>query len=209
LGQPNFSGHLRGERIVYGKAHLDLLEGDVIYSPSELSVARGHFRSGAMQADLEGTLDLDHWSFRPENEWTADGNLEKVPVSSVLALAGESYPVEGMLTGQFHGRGTRAEPGVNGLFDLADGKVYGVEFNRLRGRLNVQPDQAGITDAELRVFAPGKEVGRGAGIITGSLGYQFSTKNISADLVGAALPLDKVEKFSRSVSRLQASLLSG
>jgi translocation and assembly module TamB len=195
LGQPNFNGHLRGERIVYGKAHLDSLEGDVIYSPSELSVARGHFRSGAMQADLEGTLDLDHWSFRPENEWTADANLEKVPVSSVLALAGESYPVEGLLTGQFHGRGTRAEPGLNGLFDLADGKVYGIEFNRLRGRLDVQPDRAGITDAELRVFAPGKESGRGAGIITGSLGYQFSTKNISADLVGAALPLDKVEKI--------------
>ena len=45
------------------------------------------------------------------------------------------------------------------------------------------------------MFAPGKESGRGAGIITGSLGYQFSTKNISADLVGAALPLDKVEKI--------------
>jgi len=73
--------------------------------------------------------------------------------------------------------------------------VYGVEFNRLRGRLSIQHDQASISDAELRVFAPGHEGGRGAGIITGSLGYQFSTSSISADLVGAALPLDKVEKI--------------
>jgi translocation and assembly module TamB len=195
LGQPTFSGHLRGERIVYGKVHLDSVEGNVSYSPSELSVARGHLRYGAMQADLEGSLDLDHWSFRPENEWTADANLEKVPFASLLALAGESFPVEGLLTGQFHGRGTRAEPALTGLFDLADGKVYGVEFNRLRGQLNLQPDQARINNAELRVFAPGKEAIRGAGIITGSVGYQFSSKNISAELVGAALPLDNIEKI--------------
>jgi translocation and assembly module TamB len=195
LSGPTFSGHARGERIAYGKLHLDSAEGDITYSPSELSVLRGHLKYGAMQSDFEGTLDLDHWSFRPENEWTAEANLEKVPVTSVLALAGESYPVEGLLTGQFHGRGTRAEPALTGLFDLADGKVYGLAFHRLRGQLNVQPSEARISDAELRVFPPGKEAGRGAGIITGSVGYQFASKNISADLVGAALPLDNIEKI--------------
>lgn len=194
-GNPVFTGHLRGENIVYGNVHLDLVEGDVTYGPTELSLARGHLRSGAMQASLEGSVDLDAWSLRPENEWNADADLEKVPVQSVLALVGQSYPVEGLLTGQFHGRGTRHEPAITGLFDLADGKAYGLEFNRLRGQLNIQPDEARISNAELRVFAPGKEAGRGAGIITGSLGYQFSTKNISADLVAAALPLENFEKL--------------
>ena len=195
LGGPTFSGHLRGERIEYGKLHLDSAEGDVTYSPSEFSLARGHLKYGAMQADLEGSLDLDRWSFGPESEWTAEANLERVPVQSVLALAGESYPVEGLLTGQFHGKGTRADPALTGLFDLAEGKVYGLEFNRLRGQLNVQPTEARISDAELRVFAPGKEAGRGAGIVTGSVGYVFSSKNISAELVGAALPLENFEKL--------------
>jgi len=112
-----------------------------------------------------------------------------------LALVGEKYPVEGTLTGQFHGRGRRQEPAITGLFDLADGKVYGFEFNRLRGQVNVQPDEARISNAELRVFAPGKETG-GAGIITGSVGYQFSTKNVSAELVGAGLPLRNIEKIA-------------
>ncbi len=195
LGGPTFSGHVRGERISYGKLHLDSVDGDVTYSPSELSVSRAHLRYGAMQANFEGSLDLDHWGFRPENEWTAEASLEKVPVESAVALVGESYPVEGLLTGQFHGRGTRAVPAITGLFDLAEGKVYGLEFNRLRGQLNVQPGEARISDAELRVFAPGREAGRGAGIITGSVGYQFASKNISADLVGAALPLGNFEKI--------------
>jgi len=60
--------------------------------------------------------------------------------------------------------------------------------------LNVQPDEARISNAELRIFAPGKETG-GAGIITGSVGYQFSTKNVSAELVGAGLPLRNIEKI--------------
>jgi len=42
------------------------------------------------------------------------------------------YPVEGTLTGQFHGHGTREKPAINGLFDLADGKAYGVTFSLLR-----------------------------------------------------------------------------
>ncbi len=192
---PTFTGHVRGEGIAYGNVHLDSVEGDVAYGPRELSLSRGHLRYGAMQADFEGNLDLDHWSFRPENEWTLDADLEKVPVQSALALVGRSYPIDGLLTGQFHGRGTRAAPAITGLFDLADGKAYGLAFNRLRGQLNVQADEAHISNAELRVFAPGKEAGRGAGIVTGSVGYQFSTKNISADLVAAALPLENFEKL--------------
>jgi translocation and assembly module TamB len=194
LGGPTFTGHVRGERLTYGKFHADSVEGDVTYSPSELSVTRGHMQYGAMHADLSGSLDLDRWSFRPENQWTAEASVEKIPLASMLELAGEKYPVEGTLTGQFHGRGTRHEPAVTGLFDLAEGKAYGLEFNRLRGQLNVQPDEARISNAELRVFAPGREAG-GAGIITGSLGYEFSTKNISAELVGAGLPLRNFEKI--------------
>jgi len=194
LGGPTFTGHARGERLAYGKFHADSVEGDVTYSPREVSISHGHMQYGAMRADFQGSLDLDKWSFRPENEWTAEASVEKIPLASMLALVGEEYPVEGILTGQFHGRGTRQESAVTGLFDLADGKAYGFEFNRLRGQLNVQPDEAHISNAELRVFAPGKETG-GAGIITGSLGYQFSTKNISAELVGAGLPLRNIEKI--------------
>ena len=194
LGGPTFSGHARGERLTYGKFHADSVEGDVTYSPSELSVARGHMQYGAMHADFSGNLDLDKWGFNPESEWSAEASLEKIPVQSLLALVGEKYPVEGTITGQFHGRGTRQEPAITGLFDLAEGKVYGLEFNRLRGQVNLQPDEARLSNAELRVFAPGKESG-GAGVITGNVAYHFSTKNISAELAGAGLPLKNFEKI--------------
>ena len=194
LGGPTLTGHGRGEQVAYGDLHFDTVEADLTYSPSELSVSQGHARLGAMQADVEGSLDLDQWVFRPENEWAADVNFEKVPLESFQGFLKQNYPVDGTLTGQFHGKGTRANPSITGLFDLADGTAYGVTFNRLRGQLNLAPDEVRIANAELRLFAPGKEKG-GAGIVTGTAEYRYSDDTISAELVGAALPLQNFEKI--------------
>ena len=90
------------------------------YAPSELSISRGHARLGAMQADVEGSLDLDHWVFRPENEWSADVNFEKVPLESFQGFIAAKYPVEGTLTGQFHGHGTREKPAIIRIGEVAD-----------------------------------------------------------------------------------------
>jgi translocation and assembly module TamB len=194
LGGPTLSGHGRGERVTYDDLHFDSVEADMTYSPSDLSISQGHAQLGAMQADVEGSLDLDNWVFRPENEWTADLNFEKVPLESFQGFVTKKYPVNGILTGQFHGHGTRENPAFNGLFDLADGKAYGVTFSRLRGQLNVLPDEVRISNAEIRLFTPGKEKG-GAGIVTGNAGYRFADENISVDLVGAGLPLENFEKL--------------
>src|SRR5436309_3088714 len=148
-----------------------------------------------METDIEGSLSLTKWSFLPDNGWTAEANIEKVPAESLEQMLLMTLPVNGSLTGQFHGRGTRAQPTVTGLFDLADGKLYGISFYRLRGQLNISPDEVRIADAELRFFPPGKENGRGAGIITGAFSYRSGDETISADLVGAALPLENFEKL--------------
>jgi translocation and assembly module TamB len=192
---PAFQGHLRGEHARYDGVIVDFLEGDLTYSPTELTLGNGLARSSNMETNIEGSLSLTKWNFLPENDWAAEANIEKVPAESLERLLGFTYPVNGLLTGQFHGGGTREKPSVTGLFDLADGKVYGLSFNRLRGQLSVSPDEVRIADAELRIFPPGKESGRGAGIITGSAGYRYQDQAISAELVGAALPLENFEKL--------------
>jgi len=194
-GGSTFQGHLRGERARYDGVFVDFIEGDLAYSPSQLAVEHGNARSGDMEANIEGRLALTNWSFLPKNGWTAEANFEKVPAASLEKMLGLTFPVSGALTGQFHGRGTRDQPNVTGLFDLADGKAYGLSFNRLRGQLNISPEEVRIADAELRFFPPGKENGRGAGIITGSAAYHYQDQTVSADLVGAALPLENIEKL--------------
>jgi translocation and assembly module TamB len=190
-----FTGHVRGERARYENVTFDLIEGDLVYSPDQLTLARGHVRRGGVDTQIDGTLALTDWSFLPGNTWSADASFGATPVEALQQLVGMSYPVRGNLSGQFHGHGTRAEPVITGLFDLADGDVYDVLFNRLRGQLTLTRDQVRIADSELRLFAPGKETGRGAGIVTGTAEYRFADRNISLDLVGASIPLANFEKL--------------
>ncbi|GAC1676262.1 MAG: hypothetical protein PVS2B2_11830 [Candidatus Acidiferrum sp.] len=188
-----FLGHFRGERTQYGVLAFDSIDGDLSYSPTGLELTNGHASRGGLNSSIDATLSLTGWSFLPENTWSAEINLENTPVDGIQQLLGMNYPLHGLLTGQFHGRGTRAEPALTGLFDLADGSAYGVKFNRLRGQLNVVSDEVRLSDAELRVFAPGTEKGRGAGIVTGSAAYRFADHSLSADLVGASLPLENFD----------------
>ena len=190
-----FQGRARGEKARYDGVFLDSFEGDLTYSPSQLIVANATARRGQMQAVIEANLSLTKWNLRPKNEFTADVSFEKVPTENLEQFLGMPYPVKGLLTGQFHGRGTRAEPNVTGLFDLADATVYGLSFNRLRGQFVLSREEARIANAELRFFSPGKENGRGTGIVTGSASYRFDAQTFSADLVGAGLPLENIEKL--------------
>jgi translocation and assembly module TamB len=197
-GGPTFAGRVRGERVRYEDMAFDSLDGELSYSPDELTFSRGHVKRGPMDAAIDLVLGLKKWSFLPDSTWSADVSLEATPMDAVQQLLNSSYAVRGELSGQFHGRGTRQAPAVTGLFDLANGEAYGVTFNRLRGQLNVMPDEVRIANAELRLFPPEKEPGHGAGIVTGTAAYSFADRSASVDLVGASLPLANFQKLQSS-----------
>ena len=205
-GGPTFQGHFRGENIRYGQVALDSIDGDMLYSPDELALTHARAYRGVMQAGIEGKLSLTDWEFRPDSQWSSEIDLEKVPLEGLEQMAGWKYPVKGALTGQFHGRGTRAEPALSGNFDLADGDVYGMTFNRLRGQLNVLPDEVRLANAELRFFAPGTEKTGGAGIVTGNVAYRYAERSLVTDLVGASLPLANIGKIQSSTLPLNGQI---
>jgi len=186
---PTFLGHFRGENFQYSEVKLDSLDGDMSYSPSGLKITHGRATRGVMKAGIDGELELHDWEFSPDSHWSSEINLEKVPLEGLEQLGGWNYPLHGFLTGQFHGQGTRSEPALTGNFDLAQGDVYSVAFNRLRGQLNVRADEVRLSNAELRFFEPGTEKS-GAGIVTGNVAYRFADKSLSTELVGASLPLE-------------------
>jgi translocation and assembly module TamB len=197
-GALTFTGHIRAENFQYSTLIFDSLDGDLVYSAKEVSLSRGRLKRGDTASSVSAQLELTDWGFLPDNPWSADVSLEKTSLEGLQHLAGLAYPVRGSLTGEFHGHGTRNEPTVTGLFDLADGEVYGDSFNRLRGQLNATIDNVEIANAELRFFPPGQEQTRGAGIVTGTASYRFSDRFIAADLVGAALPLESFKKLQSS-----------
>jgi translocation and assembly module TamB len=195
LGGPTFEGRVHLEHMQYETVALDTVDGDLTYSPDQLTLTNGRAHRGQTEIIISSTLELTAWSFLPDNTWRAEASVDKTPLDDVKQLLGAHYPIDGLLSGQFHGGGTRAQPAITGLVDLANATAYGFSFNRLRGQLNMETDEIRIANAELRFFAPGTEAGRGAGIVTGSAAYRFADKSISADLVGAGLPLENFQQL--------------
>ncbi len=193
LDGPTFTGHFKGTEAQYGSLYWDDLEGEMTYSPNELHLARGRARRGRSSADLELALALDNWGFSAESEWAFDVNLVGADTDDLQKMLGTSYPARGVLTGQFHGKGTRAQPEFSGLFDVSDATAGSWSFERARGELSIHPGEVRISNAEVRLaaHAPGEP----SGLVTGNLDYRTGTGEVSFDFTGAAIPLETIEKI--------------
>ncbi len=193
LEGPTFSGHGKAYAARYNGLYWDEAEGDVTYSPDELRLVRAQARRGRSWAQLELQLELDRWSFHPENRFTVEANLVRAATDDLQELFGSSYPAHGLLTGQFHGRGTRADPEFTGLFDVSEVSAWGYRFERFRGQLSLRHDEIRISNAELRTI-PVPPASRSPGAITGNFLYRRADQQIAFDLTGAVIPIEGIER---------------
>lgn len=201
LARPTFTGHVMGANARYDKLAWDEIEGDMSYSPQEFSFTRAKVRRDRSSAQLELSLMLDNWSFRPENSWQLDATLVRTDTDGLQALLGYSYPAHGLLSGTFHGHGTHANPELTGLFDIVDPQAWGWRFDRARGEITLHHGEVRIANAELRLLPP--EVGTAnaaPGLLTGNFTYHTTDGQAVFDLTGAGLPLE-------GVSRIQTAAL--
>ncbi len=193
LGAPTFAGRVKGTEARYGKLYWDEVEGELTYSPGELNLTRGRVRRGRSSTELELTLALDNWSFSPDSQWSFDANLIGADTDDLQPLFGTSYPVHGMLSGQFHGKGTRASPELSALFDVSGATAWTWRFDRARGQLAIRNGEVQISNAEVRL--PAHAPGAPAGLVTGNFLYHLDTRQTSFELTGAAIPLEAIERI--------------
>ena len=186
LGGPTFAGHVRGFEASYAKLKWEEVEGEVTYSPSELRLVRMRARRGATTVTLGLRLELDRWAFHPEGAWSFEATTERASTDELQALFGTAYPARGLLSGQFRGRGTRADPELTGLFYIADADAWGWKAERFRGRLDARRDEVRVANAEIRI---------GVGRVTGDFLYRLPDGGIEFDIAGAAVPLEKLERL--------------
>jgi translocation and assembly module TamB len=202
LVRPSFSGHVRGTNARYDKLFWDEIEGDMSYSPQEFSFTRASVRRGRSAAQLELSLMLDNWSFRPDNSWQLDATLVRTDTDGLQALLGYSYPAHGLLSGTFHGRGTHAHPELTGLFDIVDPQAWDWRFDRARGEITLHHGEVRISNAELRLLPPSASNANppAPGLLTGNFSFHTNDGQAVFDLTGAGLPLE-------GVTRIQTPLL--
>jgi translocation and assembly module TamB len=206
LGAPTFSGHVHLFNANYGALYWDEAEGDLTYSPSEFHLARAHARRGNSTAQFDVALTLDEWSFYDDSEWHFDADVVRTPTEGIQQMFGWSVPVNGLLSGQFHGKGTRANPQISGLFDLAELNAWGWPIDRARGQLTLDHNEVRVSNAEVRIGSPDAAQGRAPSVLTGNVAYRFADANVNFDLTGAVIPIEGIKKIQTAKLPLGGSL---
>jgi translocation and assembly module TamB len=195
---PTFSGQVNATDATYGKLYWDQIDGAMEYSPDEFQLNKTLVRRGHSQATFDLYLELDGaWDFQPSSGWTLDAQLEHSPSDDLQSIFDTSYPVRGVLSGDFHGRGTRASPEFDATFSYDDIETKGFRFDRLSGHLHAQHDLVQLTDANLR---------KGRGSVTGSFEYRMREQEAAFDLVGSQIALESIAKIQTSALPIAGQL---
>lgn len=195
LIRPTFTGHAHVFDAHYSDLYWDEAEGDMTYSADGFQLARAHAQRGNSSAQLEISLTLDEWSFDPDAEWQFDAYVVRTPTDGLQEMFGWSFPVHGLLSGEFHGRGTREDPQITGLFDLAELNAWSWSINRARGEFALNHQEIRITNGELRLMAAGGAATSGPSLLTGNFAYRFADANVNFDLTGAVIPIEQIKRI--------------
>ncbi|MGA8144704.1 MAG: translocation/assembly module TamB domain-containing protein [Candidatus Acidiferrales bacterium] len=184
LGGPTFTGHLNATDARFDNFYFESLDGDLEYSPDDFRLTKTRVRRGQATADVNVSLELDgSWGFSPESGWTFDAQLAHAPTGELQELFGMKFPAKGLLSGTFHGSGTRMAPMFDANFTLEDVDAKGVHLDRIAGLLHLSHDEYRLSNVEIR---------SGPGRVSGDILYQPVGQKAEFNLAGTNIPLDKI-----------------
>ena len=185
---PTFVGQVKVEHPGYDNIFWDEMTSDMDYSPDDLELTNLAVKRGHSSATGELRLKLDgEFSFLPTSLWDAHVEFTRNPLDELQTIAGTHLPVTGMLSGQFSGSGTRAEPTFDGNVTLEQIEAWGVKFEKLTGQLHSDGDQIQFSKAQLVQSAKGK--------IAGEVSYKVKEKEIEFALNGEGIALEDVPEL--------------
>jgi translocation and assembly module TamB len=184
---PTFAGHMHTREIRYDKLYWNDIEGDMEYSPDGFRLAKTAVRRGRTTADLDLSLRFDgDWNFLPSDPWSLTAHLEHAPSDDLQAMFDTRYPIQGFLSGDAHGGGTRAAPVFDSNFVFEDISAGEFRFDRLRGQLHADSDEIRLVGAELS-----KDSER----IAGNFLYHPQTGDAVFNVTGTAISLESIPEL--------------
>jgi translocation and assembly module TamB len=199
-------GHATADNLVLtlpgiADTHIDSVLADFEYSPnSGVAVASSTIRRNTAVLNLGG-------SFKPQKvvsrkgavsyAWDengtidADAKLANAQLTDLLEIAGQqqAVPVTGTVNVNVHAAGDIHDLKGGGSVALANGVAYGESYQSLSLNVAAKGQEIDATSLQLRAHNL---------LVSGSAGYNLTTKHITANLSGNGLQLSKFDTFSKA-----------
>jgi translocation and assembly module TamB len=170
------------------RIHWDALSADLTRTPSAISLQHGTLRRGAAQLGFSASMTLHQGDF-DENASQVMLNLhvQNENVEDMLAMAGANYPVTGVATADIQGTGTLHNLHGGGKLQIAKLTAYGEPFKSFTGDLHLNGSEVQLDNILLT---------RNIARLTGSVAYDFASKNYGFDLTGSGIELANLQHFN-------------
>ena len=185
--------------------HLDSVDAEGSYSPSQISIQRAQLLRGNSRIALSGTLDASLGAGSPStprrhfagpSQPTYDGDsvlnvrvdAAHIDVADLQPFFSESLPVTGNFDAQFTASGPLRKPAASGSLEMDSGVVYGEPVTQLRV-------QAALADHRLKVVSV--RATDAGGLISASGNYDFDARTFDVDAHGSAIDMARIAWVDR------------
>jgi translocation and assembly module TamB len=169
------------------RLHWDSLVADVEFAPTRLAVQRGVLQRGASEIKFNGTSALVQYFPTESTPFTLALDLSNATVTEAQALAGYSYPVDGVLNLRARLSGTRQNASGDSHIQITNGTAYGEPFQSLATQVHFDGQQMLFRQLSLSQAAGGAN-------LTGSGSYNLQSRAFSFDLNGKGFQLARIKQ---------------
>jgi translocation and assembly module TamB len=169
------------------RLHWDALSGDLNYTPSAVSLQRGTLRRGAAQLGFSASASLREGSFDPQtSQINASLHVQNENVEDMQALAGTSYPVTGVASGDLQAAGTLENLHGGGKVQVTKITAYGEPFKAFSSDVRLNGSEVQMENIMLA---------HNGARMTGSLAYDVTSKRYRFDFTGANIEFANLQHF--------------
>ncbi len=186
-----------------GAFHIDSLTADAQYSPALISIQSALITRGTTQLHAAGQLQAHHtrrhgYVFDNDAAINATASINQANIPDLLALAGEAaLPVTGTLNLNAQVGGTLGNLNGGGHLAVSGGEAYGEPYKSLNADLAFAGQDVGASQLTLLVAG---------GQVTGSGGYNLTSKQFHVQAQAAGLALDNFQALKKSPLLLHGNL---
>jgi hypothetical protein len=192
LRRPRIEGSFAGERMRAWDVEWGSARGRVSIENSYADLRETSVTRGDSTIEADGRFSLGFPRRDGGEEINASVRLSKRPVADLRHAFGlDSYPIDGLLTGEFHVFGEYRRPLGYGTVALADPVAYGEPVDGLTATVSLEGKGIRLTKIDM---VKGGGRGSGSAYVDWDGGYSFS---FSSDRT-AAIPVESVQISSRS-----------
>lgn len=182
--QPTARGSFVVDDLSYGRYSVDHAQGQFTADRRVVDLQNVDLLWKSSRVAARGKVLLDPSSLIPTGDVQLLGGLKEVKIEDLMAAAGHSYPLSGVVTGDFMATGKYPRIEIEGTAHVRGGRAFDQPYERGLAEFRYRHPLLELSSLELQT---------GQGRVVGSATVDVPGERLRAKLEGMALPLDQFQ----------------